>query len=101
MFDAKRRETSMVYLSCLGLTLFFVFLPFPPGIFKLFLLVALMMTQFCASTWYTLSYIPFGRRTALSLIRRTLGLEDTSSSNSGGANFYSSVFGGGNDSEMT
>jgi hypothetical protein len=78
MFDKHRRDTSIVYLSCLVLTLFFVFIPIP-GPIKLIVLVLLMMIQFCASIWYSLSYIPYGRRTFTQCAKRQLGLEDTSS----------------------
>jgi hypothetical protein len=76
MFDEKRRQTSIVYLSCLGSTLLVVFLPLP-GSIKLVLLLLLMLTQFSASVWYSLSYIPYGRRTALRFLRRALGIEET------------------------
>jgi Got1/Sft2-like family len=79
MFDSKRRETSIVYLSCLVLTLLFVFIPLP-GPLKLIVLLSLMMTQFCASLWYSLSYIPYGRRTVLQCMKRQLGIEDAPSS---------------------
>jgi len=35
------------------------------------------MIQLGASVWYTLSYIPYGRRTALKYVKRTLGIEET------------------------
>jgi hypothetical protein len=79
MFDKNRRETSIVYLSCLVLTLVFVFIPMP-GPLKLILLLMLMMVQFCASIWYSLSYIPYGRKTLTQCVKRQLGLEDASSS---------------------
>jgi hypothetical protein len=77
MFDDTRRQTSIVYLSCLGSTLLVIFLPLP-SLMKLFLLLILMVTQFCASVWYSLSYIPYGRRTALRVVKRQLGLEEPS-----------------------
>ena len=72
MFDKHRRDTAIVYLSCLVLTLLFVFLPLP-GPLKLIILLLLMMIQFCASIWYSLSYIPYGRRTVAQFIKRQLG----------------------------
>jgi Got1/Sft2-like family len=75
MFDETRRHTSIVYLSCLGLTLLIVFLPIPRSP-KLILLILCMLVQFAASVWYTLSYIPYGRRTFLRLMFRTLGIDD-------------------------
>jgi hypothetical protein len=91
MFDEKRRITSFVYLGCLVSTLVIVFLPLP-SLIKLFFLLGLMVTQFCASCWYSLSYIPFGRRTGLRILRNALGLEDTNSSTTSS---YSNIFGGG------
>jgi len=89
MFDASRWETSIVYLSCLVATLVVVFLGFIPDTVKLLILLSLMFTQFCASCWYSLSYIPFGRRTALSLMKRVVGIEEPRTST------YVNVFGGG------
>jgi hypothetical protein len=79
MFDETRRETATVYLGCLGLTLITIFIPMP-GPLKLFLLLSFTITQFCASLWYSLSYIPYGRRTALRIIKNTLGIEEGNSS---------------------
>jgi Got1/Sft2-like family len=76
MFDEKRRQTSIIYLSCLVATLVVIFLPLPSAI-KLILLLLLMLTQFCASVWYTLSYIPYGRRTVSRFLKRQLGLEES------------------------
>jgi hypothetical protein len=80
MFDEKRRLTSIVYLSCLGSTMVIVFLPLP-GAIKLITLLLLTLTQFCASVWYTLSYVPYGRRTMLRFIKSRLGLEETDYAN--------------------
>ena len=77
MFDEKRRMTSIVYLSCLGATLAVVFIPLQWAI-KLFVLIGLLVTQCGANIWYSLSYIPYGRRTALNVIKRTLGMNDSS-----------------------
>lgn len=78
MFDEKRRETSIVYLSCLLVTVIVVFIPIPVdySAVKLLLLVLLLIAQFCASLWYTLSYIPYGRRTFLRMIKGAFGIED-------------------------
>jgi hypothetical protein len=88
MFDDKRRMTSMVYLSCLGSCLTVVFIPLP-SLIKLLLLVSIMMTQCCASVWYSLSYIPYGRRAALRLIKSYLGIEESPASS------YNVVMSGG------
>ena len=76
MFDEKRYLTSVTYLSCLGATLVIIFIPMP-ALLKFLIILGLTMAQFCASTWYSLSYIPYGRRTALRLIKRFLSIEDT------------------------
>jgi hypothetical protein len=75
MMDEKRRVTSITYLSCLGGTLVVVFLPLPWAP-KLFTLICLVITQCGASLWYSLSYIPYGRRTVLNVIKRTFGLNE-------------------------
>ena len=80
MFDEKRRLTSITYLSCLGGTLLLVFVPGIPGTARLIVLLVLTLTQFTASVWYSLSYIPYGRTTAKKLVRRLLGLEEPASS---------------------
>ncbi|EEC51277.1 predicted protein [Phaeodactylum tricornutum CCAP 1055/1] len=77
MFDEKRRETSITYLSCLGATMVVIFVPMP-ALPKLILLLLLTVTQFCASLWYTLSYIPYGRKTALRMIKNALGIDESS-----------------------
>ena len=76
MFDEKRYLTSVTYLSCLAATLIIIWIPMP-GLLLFFLVLGLTMAQFCASTWYSLSYIPYGRRTALRLIKRTLSIEES------------------------
>lgn len=75
MFDDKRYLTSVTYLSCLGSTLVIIFIPMP-SLLKFLLILLLTMAQFCASTWYSLSYIPYGRRTALRVLKRTLSIEE-------------------------
>lgn len=74
MFDEKRYMTSMVYLSCLASTLVLLFIPMPHSL-KLLLLILLTLFQFCASCWYSLSYIPYGRKTALRVAKKALGIE--------------------------
>jgi ABC-type sugar transport system permease subunit len=75
MFDEKRKLTSLTYLSCLVGTLVVVFIPLPTGL-RLGLLLLLLVTQCGASLWYSLSYIPYGRKTALNIIKRTFGLNE-------------------------
>ena len=75
MFDEKRSLTATTYLSCLGGTLVVVFIPMIWGV-KLALLVSLIITQCASSFWYSLSYVPYGRSTALRMIKRYLGLNE-------------------------
>mmetsp|Transcript_19557 Transcript_19557/g.25232 ORF Transcript_19557/g.25232 Transcript_19557/m.25232 type:complete len:202 (-) Transcript_19557:231-836(-) len=74
MFDETRYMTSMLYLGCLGTTLVLIFIPMPQSL-KLLLLVTLTICQFTASCWYSLSYIPYGRKTALRFIKKALGIQ--------------------------
>lgn len=80
MFDEKRRTVSIVYLSCLCSTLVVVFIPLFWAL-KLAIIITLLITQCSANIWYSLSYIPYGRRTALNFMKRHLGLN----SNGGGS----------------
>lgn len=75
MFDETRRLTATTYLSCLGGTLVVVFIPMPWSL-KLGLLICLLVTQCGASFWYSLSYVPYGRRTVLRMIKRYLGISE-------------------------
>lgn len=76
MFDEKRYLTSITYLSCLGSTLVIIFIPMP-AVLKFLLILSLTTAQFCASTWYSLSYIPYGRRTAIRMLKRAMAMEDS------------------------
>ena len=76
MFDERRRITAILYLSCLGSTLVVVFLPLPSAL-KLFLLILLLLTQCGSSFWYSLSYVPFGRKTVLKVFKRMFGLNES------------------------
>jgi Got1/Sft2-like family len=75
MFDDKRKFTSITYLSCLSATIACIFIPMP-GFARLLILVLLVLAQFCACIWYSLSYVPFGRRWALRCLKKQLGLDD-------------------------
>jgi len=75
MFDDKRKITTTVYLSTLLLALIVCFIPFNSDA-KLAILVILLLSQFVASLWYTLSYIPFARRAVLNCFRREFGDEN-------------------------
>lgn len=74
MFDDKRKLVATAYLTCLGSTLVVTFIPLPWAL-KLLTLCLLLITQCGASIWYSLSYIPLGRKTALRLIKKYLGIE--------------------------
>ncbi|KAL7507364.1 hypothetical protein ACHAXN_004554 [Cyclotella atomus] len=74
MFDEKRKMTSIVYLTSLGTSITVCFIPMPTGA-KIGILVLLLMVQMCASLWYTLSYIPYGRATAQRMIRSALAMD--------------------------
>mmetsp|Transcript_15702 Transcript_15702/g.21818 ORF Transcript_15702/g.21818 Transcript_15702/m.21818 type:complete len:199 (+) Transcript_15702:1190-1786(+) len=79
MFDEKRHVTSKVYLSCLVASVILCFVPFGRySMVKLFILVVLLLAQFSASIWYSLSYIPLGRRTVTRMLQSFMGEEDTS-----------------------
>ena len=75
MMDEKRKTTSIVYISCIVSTLVLVFIPIEQVI-KLTLLILLIIIQLCAQVWYTLSYIPLGRRAAKRTFRNVFGLDD-------------------------
>lgn len=92
MFDKKRKTVSIVYLSCLASTLIVVFLPLYSAV-KLTTLFLLLISQCGANVWYSLSYVPLGRRTALKLAKRYLGLNN----NDGGGGFM----GVGNNGELS
>lgn len=60
MFHETRRIASVVYLSCMLITLLVAFLC--TGFkWQAPLMIILMITQYVAVTWYCLSYIPFAR----------------------------------------
>ena len=62
MGQAHRRTASAAYMASIFLTLLFCFLqPFP---LRGFVILICVIVQYCSLWWYTLSYIPFGRRTA-------------------------------------
>lgn len=78
MFDKRRKMVSIVYLSCLSSTLLVVFIPLPWAL-KLAILVGLLITQCGANVWYSLSYIPYGRKTALKILKKFVGLDNNNS----------------------
>lgn len=94
MFHDNRRLCTIVYLSCLGGTFVVIFIPLP-GVLKLITLLLLTITQFTSSLWYSLSYVPYGRRTFLRILKSTLGIQDDSSSSGGIAGYTGIQLGGG------
>ena len=79
MFDETRKVTTIVFLASLFLVLVLV-LCFVnmENILKLTLLVTLVLVQFFASLWYSLSYIPFARNTVVKIGREKFGYADES-----------------------
>lgn len=72
MFDNTRKWTSITYLTCLFLTFVVCFIPGMDEVARLLILVVLLFTQFFASLWYSLSYIPYARK----VVKDTFGFED-------------------------
>jgi hypothetical protein len=56
MFDRTRVIATLIYLACLGGTLWAGF-----ARADLAIVLALLVAQFCALVWYTASYIPYAR----------------------------------------
>lgn len=76
MFDEKRKLTAVTYLSCLVGTLVVVFIPLQWAL-RLAILIGLLVTQCLSSFWYSLSYVPYGRRTVIRFLKRYLGMNDS------------------------
>ena len=77
MFDETRKVTTIVFLASLVLVLVLCFVNME-NILKLTLLVTLVLVQFFASLWYSLSYIPFARNTVVKIGREKFGYADES-----------------------
>lgn len=71
MFDKKRKIATIVYLSTLATSIIICFIPFNQRS-KLGILVILLIVQFLASIWYSLSYIPFARRAVKKCFKNTI-----------------------------
>lgn len=71
MFDKKRKIATIVYLSTLATSIIICFIPFNQQS-KLGILVILLIVQFLASIWYSLSYIPFARRAVKKCFKNTI-----------------------------
>mmetsp|Transcript_29638 Transcript_29638/g.60519 ORF Transcript_29638/g.60519 Transcript_29638/m.60519 type:complete len:187 (+) Transcript_29638:33-593(+) len=77
MFDKTRKWTTVVYLITMFITIVVCFVPLESSA-KLSILIILLATQFFCSLWYSLSYIPFARRTAKNFLRGAVGLNNQS-----------------------
>ena len=77
MFDETGKVTTIVFLASLFLVLVLCFVNME-NILKLTLLVTLVLVQFFASLWYSLSYIPFARNTVVKIGREKFGYADES-----------------------
>ena len=75
MFDDTRKFTTIVFLSALLFSIIICFIKFDKRP-KLTILIMLLLVQFVSSIWYSLSYIPFARRTVLKCCEKNLGLND-------------------------
>uniref|UniRef100_M4BVZ3 Vesicle transport protein n=1 Tax=Hyaloperonospora arabidopsidis (strain Emoy2) TaxID=559515 RepID=M4BVZ3_HYAAE len=72
MFHYKRRYSAVVYVVFIFVTLL---LCFSHHIHYRVLFVLLsVLVQFLALVWYTLSYIPYGRKIVVSCCKRTFGM---------------------------
>lgn len=61
MFAPVRLIATSVYLITLGLTLFVALSPYAQITGQGLILLILVIAQFLAYVWYSLSYIPFAR----------------------------------------
>lgn len=65
MFEKKRIFVTIVFLAAIAMTLVSAF------VFKRALLVLIfIIIQYCAWFWYTLTYIPYGRKIACECFKR-------------------------------
>jgi drug/metabolite transporter (DMT)-like permease len=71
MWHQSRRSATLIYVGSLFLTLVVAFLrvPGPKGL----ILLLLMICQYVAIMWYTLSYIPFAQDLVAGFMRRRWG----------------------------
>ncbi|CAN0164657.1 unnamed protein product [Phaeothamnion confervicola] len=60
MFAPSRFVATSVYLGAMALTFFVAFASFMPG--REAILILLIIVQFAALCWYTMTYIPFARQ---------------------------------------
>eukprot|EP01035_Chromulina_nebulosa_P018055 gene18055-23701_t len=66
MWDASRRFSTAFYLSM-------IIIVFAVAVTKqnIFLIIFLLIVEILAGTWYSLSFIPFGRKIVLTFLRST------------------------------
>ncbi|TDH66529.1 hypothetical protein CCR75_005792 [Bremia lactucae] len=72
MFHIKRRESAVVYVVFIFVTLALCFMPHIHH--RMVFVMMSLLVQFTALVWYSLSYVPYGRSIAKSCCKRTLGL---------------------------
>ncbi|DAZ94968.1 TPA: hypothetical protein N0F65_000063 [Lagenidium giganteum] len=72
MFHSKRRISAIIYLLFIIVTLILCFSPNFP--YRVALVMLSVTCQFVALIWYTLSYVPYGRRIALGCCKRLCGM---------------------------
>jgi len=70
MFHSSRQNASFMYLGSLAATFLLLLMARFPG-HRLILLI-LLISQYASITWYTLSYIPFGREMLKKCCRRMM-----------------------------
>jgi len=70
MFHASRRNASFMYLGSLAIT--FVLLLMPRFIGRGLFLFVLLLGQYASISWYSLSYVPFGREILKKCCRRVI-----------------------------
>lgn len=71
MWTTKRRTSAFLYIFFIFLTLLLCFLPEVP--LRMEAVVLSISCQCCALVWYSLSYIPYGRKILSSCLRKTCG----------------------------
>jgi hypothetical protein len=69
MFDDTRRTVTIIYLTTLAASIILCLIKFDKDV-KLGILIALLITQFFSSIWYSLSYIPLARRAVKKFFRQ-------------------------------
>ena len=77
MFHETRKWTAIVYLSTILATIILCFIPILiNSSVRLLMLLLLLLTQFFSYLWYSLSYIPFGRKTVKVWIKKICAVDD-------------------------